>query len=50
MTIGELIEKLKRYPSDMLIAVRDEAEDDGEYETINVEHRVGDDEVILVIV
>ena len=51
MTIAELIEKLSRYPSDMLIAIRDDCPADAEdFETINVAHRMGDSEVILVIV
>ncbi len=49
VTIAELVEKLQRYPSEMLIAVRDECESDGEYETITIEHRVGDSEIIMVI-
>lgn len=50
MTVAELIEKLDKYPSDMLIAVRDDCEPNtGEFETINIEHRVGDSEIILVV-
>lgn len=50
MTVGELIEMLSKYPSDMLIAIRDDCPaDTGEFETIHIEHRVGDSEVILVI-
>jgi hypothetical protein len=50
MNVGELIDKLSRYPREMLIAIRDDCpRDTGEFERINIEHRVGDDEIILVI-
>ena len=49
MTVGELVEKLRKYPSEMLVAIRNECEDDGEYDTIRVEHHGNDDEVIMVI-
>lgn len=51
MTVGELVEKLRKYPADMLVAIRDECapDADSEYETIDIEHRIGDDEVIMVV-
>lgn len=51
MTVGDLIDKLSKYPNDLLIAIRDDCPGDtGEFETINIEHRIGDSEIILVIV
>ncbi len=51
MTVGELIDKLSKYPKDMLIALRDDCPGDFDYsyETIDIEHNSGDDEIILVI-
>jgi hypothetical protein len=49
MTVAELIGKLAKYPGDMLIAIRDDAEEEGSYETIHIEHHGQDDEVVLVI-